>query len=88
MLRGMDPVAALERVCTILGSYVALGALFEPPVSPQGVQKWLKGGLPPARVIVVAQGVGYRVTPHDLRPDIYPHPDDGLPEQARGRATA
>ncbi|CAI1591036.1 Uncharacterised protein [Serratia entomophila] len=28
-----------------------------------------------------AAATKYQVTPHDLRPDIYPKPTDGLPEQ-------
>lgn len=28
-----------------------------------------------------AAATEYQVTPHDLRPDLYPNPRDGLPEQ-------
>jgi DNA-binding transcriptional regulator YdaS (Cro superfamily) len=34
-------------------------------------------------VISVSQAVDWRVTPHELRPDIYPHPEDGLPDELR-----
>lgn len=34
---------------------------------------------PPEYVIAIAKAVGYAVTPHELRRDIYPHPDDGMP---------
>jgi DNA-binding transcriptional regulator YdaS (Cro superfamily) len=53
------------------------------------VWHWLnkQGGLtPPSRVLGVARATDWRVTPHELRPDIYPHPDDGLPPERRGRA--
>ncbi|MMZ41479.1 helix-turn-helix protein [compost metagenome] len=32
-------------------------------------------------VIKWAAATGFNVTPHDLRPDLYPNPSDGLPEQ-------
>lgn len=35
---------------------------------------------PPEYVIAIAQAVGWRITPHELRPDIYPHPTDGMPK--------
>ena len=34
---------------------------------------------PPEYVISISQAVGWRVTPHQLRPDIYPNPSDGMP---------
>lgn len=34
-------------------------------------------------VIAVSEAVRWQVTPHELRPDLYPHPDDGLPEALR-----
>ncbi|EMN8321024.1 MULTISPECIES: YdaS family helix-turn-helix protein [Serratia] len=32
-------------------------------------------------VLIWAAATKFQVTPHDLRPDIYPKPTDGLPEQ-------
>lgn len=32
------------------------------------------------QVIPVAAAVDWQVTPHELRPDLYPHPSDGLPK--------
>ena len=37
-------------------------------------------------VLKVAQATNYQVTPHQLRPDLYPHPHDGLPEHLRSAA--
>lgn len=34
-------------------------------------------------VVSVSQATGWLVTPHELRPDIYPHPHDGLPDYLR-----
>lgn len=40
-------------------------------VSPQAVQQWLKKGRAPAeRVLAISKATG--ITPHELRPDIYP----------------
>lgn len=42
-------------------------------VSYQGVQKWLATNrVPGERCLGVAQATDWRVTPHDLRPDIFP----------------
>lgn len=35
--------------------------------------------VPAERVLAVAAATGWQVTPHELRPDIYPNPCDGLP---------
>jgi len=37
-------------------------------------------------VITVSEATNWQVTPHELRPDIYPHPQDGLPEHLRQAA--
>lgn len=35
---------------------------------------------PPEYVIPIARSTKWRMTPHQLRPDLYPHPSDGLPK--------
>lgn len=55
-------------------------------MKPQAVQQWQK--VPPKWVISVARATDFAVTPHELRPDIYPHPDDGLPPERRTREAA
>lgn len=35
--------------------------------------------VPAERVIDVAEATDWKVTPHQLRPDIYPNPSDALP---------
>lgn len=79
MIRGVEPNAPFDRVCRLIGSYAAVGAIFSPPVSAQAVAKWAKGGVPADRVIDLARAVGYEVTPHELHSEIYPNPTDGLP---------
>lgn len=80
-----------ERACRVIGSYAAVGQLFTPKVSPQAVSKWADEGVPPGRVLTFAAAADYVATPHELRPDLYPYPDDGLPIERRryeGRAAA
>lgn len=52
-------------------------------VSQAHVWKWLNRAnceVPPAEyVIAIAETINWQLRPHDLRPDIYPNPDDGLP---------
>jgi hypothetical protein len=52
-------------------------------VGPMHVTNWIKRGVPAGMVLKVSGAVDWRVTPHQLRPDLYPHPDDGLPEDKR-----
>ena len=33
------------------------------------------------RVLKVSEVVDFKVTPHELRPDLYPNPTDGLPQK-------
>jgi len=56
-------------------------------IGPTAIANWIQRGQVPAdRVIPVARAVEFQVTPHELRPDLYPHPSDGLPEDLKERA--
>ena len=52
-------------------------------VSQAHVWKWLNRStaeVPPAEyVIPIAETINWQRTPHQLRPDIYPLPTDGMP---------
>lgn len=39
--------------------------------------------VPDGRVLQLCELVDWIVTPHEVRPDLYPHPDDGLPDALR-----
>jgi hypothetical protein len=39
--------------------------------------------VPATRVLAIAAASDWMVTPHELRPDLYPHPDDGMPPDRR-----
>lgn len=43
---------------------------------------------PPEMVIPIAEVLDYRMTPHDLRPDIYPNPHDALPDHIAAQLLA
>lgn len=46
----------------------------------QVVSRWANGHqVPASRVLQLCEIMGWVVTPHELRPDIYPNPTDGLP---------
>lgn len=54
-------------------------------VSQTIVNSWVRGvkRISSKRVIDICLHSGWIVTPHELRPDLYPHPDDGLPSDMR-----
>jgi len=56
-------------------------------VTYQAIRKWCRAGVPPERVIGVCVATHWQVTPHMLRPDIYPNPDDALPAGGIVRST-
>lgn len=48
---------------------------------------WMKTGrIPGDHVLAVCEAVSFEVTPHELRPDIYPNPTDGLPVDSQAVA--
>ena len=53
-------------------------------VSQAMVSKWFLGTrVAGDSVMKVAIASDWQVTPHELRPDLYPHPEDGLPAHLR-----
>ncbi|EJZ7014671.1 helix-turn-helix domain-containing protein [Salmonella enterica] len=56
-----------------------LGRVFN--ISQPAARKWLHSSLPPGRVIPLSEKMGWEITPHELRPDLYPNPTDGLPPE-------
>ncbi len=56
-------------------------------VSQVHVWGWLnsvKIEVPPAEVtLAIAEFLDYKLTPHQLRPDLYPNPCDALPDAPR-----
>lgn len=52
-------------------------------VSYQAIQKFQKTRVPAEQVLAISAATEWKVTPFELRPDLYPHPHDGLPPDMR-----
>lgn len=50
---------------------------------------WLaRGSIPPKRIIPLCRALFWAATPHQIRPDLYPHPTDGMAaDNSNGEAT-
>lgn len=73
-------IETLQRAIDVAGSTKKFAQKLG--ISEQAVGRWknkYKGTVPATRVLEVFQVTG--VTPHELRPDLYPNPTDGLPKQ-------
>ena len=49
--------------------------------SSASVRSWRSGNAVPApgpMTLKLAEATGYALTPHDIHPDVYPHPLDGM----------
>lgn len=83
----MSKETLLEAVRLAGGqAHLAAGIRRRCPGSKVGqvhVWGWLnsvKMEVPPADVVLpIVEHLNYRLTPHDLRPDLYPNPTDALP---------
>lgn len=51
--------------------------------SHQNVQHW-RGIVPADKVLRLCQASSWAITPHMLRPDLYPNPGDALPATLMG----
>ena len=77
---------ALLKAVEIAGGQLALANRLDAKVKQAHVWGWInktRDGVPAEHVISVAEATGWAVTPHELRPDLYPHPHDGLPVHLR-----
>lgn len=70
-------MTGIENAIRQSGSASALGLAVG--VTKMAVSLWRRNGVPAERVIQVFKVTN--VTPHELRPDLYPNPTDGLPQQ-------
>jgi len=48
-------------------------------LTPWAVSKW-RTKIPPERVLWIAQRTGWRKSPHQLCPELYPNETDGIPK--------
>ncbi|EFG1295517.1 transcriptional regulator [Escherichia coli] len=56
--------------------------------TPQTISGWFKKRVPAEEVIPACEALDWGVTPHELRPDKYPNPTDGLPVEYQANAQA
>lgn len=54
-------------------------------VTNSHINNWLYRDekIPGEWVLALSESVNWKVTPHELRPDLYRHPEDGLPDELR-----
>jgi len=80
-MRHMDNLQTFRSACAAAGGKGLLAAALG--VKPPSVHQWYDGTrpLPADRVLGVSKATDWQVTPHQLRPDIYPNPTDGLPPE-------
>ena len=77
-------ITPLEKVIEMCGSQTALAIKINRPQAT--VTAWVNRfnfRVGAEFVIDVSGAADWQVTPHDLRPDLYPHPQDGLPNELR-----
>ncbi|MFM0151418.1 Cro/CI family transcriptional regulator [Paraburkholderia sediminicola] len=79
---GADKVA---RAIDSLGGDSSVARLLN--LTAWAVSKWRRR-LPERRVLWLAERTAWKFTPHQLSPELYPHPDDGLPVELRGSSRA
>ncbi|WP_333710344.1 transcriptional regulator [Malikia spinosa] len=65
----------INQIAGLAGGVVALSTALG--LSRGAVSQWDK--VPVDKVLRVCDLTSWQVTPHELRPDIYPNPSDGLP---------
>ncbi|NIG76750.1 helix-turn-helix domain-containing protein [Klebsiella sp. Ap-873] len=71
-------MSGLHKAIAKAGNQYKLACLLG--IKPQSLNRWIKrynGIVPSDRVFPIFNATG--VTPHELRPDLYPNPTDGLP---------
>ncbi len=72
--RTIAVMKALKQAISLCGSGAELGRRIG--VERQTVASWLARGVVPAEMVLpIVRAVTGAVTPHDLRPDMYPDPD-------------
>lgn len=87
MVLFVDMITPIEKAIEICNGQVGLSGksgIPQPTISAWVNRFNFKVGA--EFVITVASATDWQITPHQLRPDLYPHPNDGLPEHMRSAA--
>lgn len=64
-----SPEQALRAAIAIVGSLDRVGRLYQPRITAQSVSEWRR--CPAERVPALVAACGGKITPHELRPDLY-----------------
>lgn len=72
----------IKKIISKAGGPIALGRRLK--LSRGAVSQWAV--VPAERVLFVAAATDWQISPHEIRPDLYPNPHDGLPEHIREQA--
>ncbi|QHP80675.1 Rha family transcriptional regulator [Pectobacterium odoriferum] len=75
-------MTALDKAINNAGSATKLAELLG--ISSMAISHWKRrheGAIPSNHVLAIYNATG--VTPHELRPDLYPNPTDGLPAERK-----
>lgn len=67
-----------QRVCAVMTQTEIAKNL---GTTSQAVSLWLNHEVPAHRVLPICKLLDWKITPHEIRSDIYPNPTDGLPGQ-------
>lgn len=68
-------MSAVDRAIEAVGGSAELARRIG--VTTQAISQWKT--IPIERVLAVCEAAEWKISPHDLRPDVYPNPTDGLP---------
>lgn len=69
----MNTTETLDKIISIIGGKAMIAKRFG--ISYQAVHKWQKKGrIPAKRVLEIVKMTGGKVTPYEVRPDVYPDP--------------
>jgi hypothetical protein len=50
--------------------------------TPWAISKWMRNGIPAGEVLWLSEQTGWRFTPHQLSPALYPNATDGMPRRS------
>ena len=72
----------IDKAIDLAGGAAKLGRKIG--VTSQAISQWRT--VPVDRVLSVCAAVCWKITPHEVRPDIYPNPQDGIPDRRKTAA--
>lgn len=83
-MENTETETGIDKAVRLAHGQTALGKLFDPPVSPQAVQKWVAKGVAPSdRCREIEKKLDGRVTRYELNPVVF-----GYPPEAPGPESA